>query len=120
MNSAFKKIVAILEKQQVAIKKLAQQENVEENKSYLKSAWQTAGLNSGITQMSTPRVTYQAGADVSLSGEISTTPDRYIISGFIPVKFREKFNKTFFDQVRAQKPELGDKITTIYEDSENV
>ena len=119
-----KKVLAVLQKQQVILKKLAQdgsanmQNNKTEIESYLKSAWQTAGLNVGITQMSTPNVTYTAGAGLnSTDGSLINTSESYTVTGVIPANVREKFNAVFLAQIKAQKPELDGKVNAIYTDA---
>lgn len=113
-----KKVLSVLQKQQVILKKMAQaqQLDVESTKQYLKNAWQTAGLNAGITEMSTPTVNYNPGADVGDPTQLVTVDGSYTISGPIPAKLREKFNQTFYAQIKSQKPELEGKVSAIYND----
>lgn len=119
-----KKVLAVLQKQQVILKKLAQTtppENVEENKNYLKTTWLTAGLNSGISQMSNPNVSYTPPADVGYEdGSTVNVAGNYMVSGPIPANLREKFNQTFQAQIKAQKPELDGKVSAIFQDQANV
>lgn len=107
------KLVKIAIKQQKILTKLAQmaQETIN-NKSYLKNVWQTAGLNSGISVMSSPHVEYVPG---ELSNNI-TTSGSYTVSGSIPTNQRERFSKTFKAQIAAQKPELDGTINLIFND----
>lgn len=116
-----KKVLAVLQKQQVILKKLAQaapaQGDVEQNKQYLKTTWQTAGLNAGVTSMSTPTVTFQEG---SQSDDGVTIEGSYVVTGPIPANLREKFNQTFRAQIAAQKPELDGKVSAIFQDQANV
>lgn len=110
-----RKLLALATKQQKVLTKLAQmQEDVEGNKSYLKNTWQTAGLNTGISEMMSPTVEYRPGGPASTEGV--TTGSNYVVTGTIPVAQREKFLKTFKAQVVAQKPELDGKVSTIFKD----
>jgi hypothetical protein len=119
MNSKEKQIISkllkIAENQQKILSKLAQvsQEDVEGNKTYLKSTWQTAGLNSGITAMKDPYVQYTPGT-TDPSGTI--TGSNYTLTGEIPVNKREQFLNTFKTQIKTQKPDLEGKVSTIFKD----
>lgn len=122
MNSKDKQIIekllSLATKQQKVLTKLAQAnaqyaQNVDANKEYLKRTWQTAGLNTGISAMSTPTVEYTAGGP---GADGITIGDNYVVSGVIPANQREKFLATFKAQVSAQKPELDGKVSTIFKD----
>jgi len=115
-----KKVLAVLQKQQTVLKKLAQaapqQEDVEANKAYLKQTWQVAALNSGV-EGHTPQVTYTPGSNVN-GGVVSE--GGYTVTGPVPANKRELFNKQFYNQIKSQKPDLDGKVSTIYQDASNV
>jgi len=120
MNSKEKliiqKLLAIAEKQQKVLTKLAQAgEDVEANKAYLKQAWQTAGLNTGISEMWTPTVEFTPGGPSSTDPGV-TLDGNYVVTGAVPVTQREKFLRTFKAQVASQKPDLDGKVSTIFKD----
>lgn len=122
-SKVLRKILALVQKQQDILKKIAQSADMgghqaasnSEIESYLKSAWQTAGANSGITQMSSPSVSFTPGAGVGdNSSDMINVASTYTVSGNIPVQFREKFNHNFYNQIKSQKPELEGRVHAIY------
>lgn len=118
-SKVLKKILSVVAKQQTILKKLAQVSQEDPAmKSYLQTAWQTAGLNIGITEMSSPNVQFNPGKSITLDADDSTatSEDSWILSGAIPVKLREKFNQTFYTQLKSQKPELDGRVSVIYQD----
>ena len=117
MNPKDKKIIekllSLAEKQQKILTKLAQaaQEDIEGNKAYLASAWQTAGANMGVPT-SNPTVEYKEPEPGSDPGV--TLGSSYVVTGPIPANARNKFVTTFKAQISAQKPELDGKVSTIF------
>lgn len=109
-----RKLVALAEKQQKILVKLAQaaQDDSQANIQYLKSTWQTACLNSGVPG-ATPTVQYTPG---NQQPDGVTIEGNYMVTGEIPVASREKFLRTFKAQIVAQKPELDGKVSTIFKD----
>jgi DNA-directed RNA polymerase subunit F len=107
------KLLAIAEKQQKALNKLAQVGQADpETLQYLKSTWQTAALNSGVTESHTPEVSFTPGSQ----HDGVNIGESYVVKGAIPQKTRELFDKNFKNQVKTQKPELDGKVSTIYLD----
>lgn len=113
------KLLSLATKQQKIITKLAQAQatgaepDVEANKAYLQSAWQTAGMNSlPGTPIGTPTVTYTPGG---MNGTVRIEGN-YMLTGEIPADKREKFQATLNTQIKTQKPELDGKVSTVFKD----
>jgi len=116
MNSKDKliisKLIKVAEKQQNALTKLSQvAQGDPATVKYLQGAWQTAALNSGVTAVSTPTVTYQGSQPAA--GNV-TMGESYTVSGEIPVQNRELMQRNFDNQIKAQKPDLT--VSTIFKD----
>lgn len=112
------KLVALAEKQQKILVKLAQvaQEDTQANVQYLKSTWQTAALNSGVPGR-TPDVQYTPG---STQDDGVVIGGNYMVTGEVPAASRDKFLQTFKAQIASQKPELDGKVSTIFKDPTNL
>lgn len=113
-NTVIEKLFTIASKQQKTIVTLAQlnQGADPETIFYLKSAWQTSALNSGVTAVSTPNVSFSGGGQV----DNVTVGEKYTVSGEIPAQFREKMLQAFKTQISSQKPDLDGKVSTIFND----
>jgi uncharacterized protein YdhG (YjbR/CyaY superfamily) len=113
-NKIIEKLVKIAETQQKVLAKLAQKTDpkVQENISLLQRAWQSAALNSGVTQVQTPNVSYNPSKQV----DDTILEDSYIVSGKIPADKRNAMDTNIHKQVKLQKPELAEKVSFIYED----
>lgn len=108
-----KKLLTIAEKQQKALNKLAQVGQADpEAIQYLKSTWQTAALNSGVTESHSPEVSFTPGSQ----HDGVNIGESYVVKGVIPQKNRELFDKNFKNQVKTQKPDLDGKVSAIYLD----
>lgn len=109
------KLLKLASKRQQILVKMAQTVPTDDSKAnieYLKSAWQTAALNSGVEVASTPTVNYTPPAQVDgtdLSGN-------YTVSGEIAANKRELMLRQFKNQIKSQKPELDGKVSTIFND----
>jgi hypothetical protein len=112
------KLVAIADKQQSTLVKLAQAvsgtQPDPETVKYLKSAWQTAALNSGVTSVATPDVTFNPTGESSGG---ATMGENYVLKGDIPANNREIFTRNLQNQVRNQRPDLDGKYSTIFTDT---
>lgn len=110
------KLVALAEKQQKILTKLAQavQEDVEATKKWLSSAWITAAINSGVPGMTPESVDYNPGGPSDIPNV--TEGSIYAVTGVIPDKARLQFKDTFERQIAAQKPELVGRVGMIFKD----
>lgn len=113
-QQVIEKLLSIADKQQQSIKALAQvaQGADPEVIAYLKSAWQTAGLNAGVTAVGTPTVNFNPGNQQN-GLQIGET---YVITGAIPAQNRVQMDKALKAQIASQKPELDGKVSIIFND----
>lgn len=113
-QQVIEKLLSIANKQQQSIKALAQiaQGADPEVIAYLKSAWQTAGLNAGVTAVGTPTINFNPGSQQN-GLQIGET---YVIIGAIPAQKRVQMEKTLKAQIAGQKPELDGKVSIIFND----
>lgn len=108
-----KKLLTIAEKQQKTLNKLAQVGQADpETLQYLKNTWQTAALNSGVTESHSPEISFTPGSQ----HDGVNIGEGYVVKGAIPQKNRELFDKNFRNQVKSQKPDLDGKVSAIYLD----
>lgn len=118
MNSKEKliitKLLSVAERQQKTLMKLAQVTEADPGiVQYLKSAWQTAALNSGVTSVSSPSITFKPG---SAEAEGVMVGENYMVTGECPADKREAMQKNLSNQIKSQKPELDGKVSTIFTD----
>lgn len=116
-NLIIGKLVKIAQKQQSTLIKIAQAatgtQADPEVVRYLKSAWQTAALNSGVATAATPDVTFIPS---STNADQVTLGESYTLKGEIPASNRDTFSRNLQNQIKAQKPELDGKVSTIFLD----
>lgn len=109
------KLLKLAGDQQKVIQKLAQLvQNVQDpNVAYLQRAWQTATVNSGVPQVSTPEVTTNPG---STQGNVQVGGTYTINATGIPQNntLRQKLIDTFKTQVKTQKPDLDGKVSIMF------
>lgn len=105
-------------KQQKIIERLAQDQKAEENIQYLTRACQTAAANCGFTATDVHASHSGAGAvNGPNTSSITTVEETYTVSlSGAPKEVREKFVVTFKAQVQAQKPDLANKLSIIFND----
>lgn len=106
------KLFKMAEARQKILNKLAQTIQ-DPNIVYLQQAWQVAAVNSGIPQVSSPTITATPGseeANTQISGIYT------IAAKDIPPKndLRQKLLNVFKTQLKAQKPDLEDKVSVIF------
>lgn len=110
------KLLKVALKQQKILMKLAQAvpaDDSQANIQYLKGAWQTAALNSGVTEVLSPTVQHTPG---STNPDGVVIGDNYMVTGEMPINKRELMLRQFKNQIASQKPELDGKVSTIFSD----
>lgn len=112
------KLLALANKQQKVLTKLAQAnmqraEDVEGNTKYLQRAWLTTVVNTGAFQGRTPDVKYTPSTNANDGVVIE---GNYMVSGEVPVQYREKFERQFRSIIDSQKPELDGKVSVMFTD----
>lgn len=116
MNSKDKliisKLVKLARNQQKILEKLAQM-TPDPNIEYLKNAWTTAAVNSGVTTVATPEVEFTPGKDQD-NVQIGETYTIYADGIPSDNELRKKLMDTFKTQVKSQKPDLDGKLGIIF------
>ncbi len=114
------KLFKIASNQQKILSKFAQLSNkASPEEAYLYRAVQTAGANIGLTLT---KINVSSSPEAMLSTplsnpDVTTVPKTYTVHvGGVPKDKRQKFNDTFRNQVRSQKPELDKSLSVFFDD----
>lgn len=113
-NKIIKSLIKIIGNQNTILEKLAQQQSVEAYIDYLKRAWTTAGINTGVSPISTPHIEYTPPNKSGNNTEIGEMYTLYVGELKIADDMKNKLLNNFRSQVKLQKPELVGKVSVIF------